>query len=97
MSQQGGQARQAAAAEPAARRSFLRRAVGALVGTPLAVGFTALVATHILWLLGCFRFLFPNVRVEPPTRFKVGYPGIVRSGSSGDEVQGPVWRVDCAP
>jgi len=56
------------------RRGFLRRAVGYLFGTPLAIGFTSLVVTHVMWLLGCMRFMIPNVLVEPPTRFKVGYP-----------------------
>ena len=29
----------------------------------------------MLWLLGLARFLFPNVLTEPPTNFKVGFPG----------------------
>ena len=55
------------------RRGFLRRTLGLLFGTPLAIGFTSLVTTHVLWLLGCLRFMFPNVLVEPPTKFKVGF------------------------
>jgi len=53
------------------RRGFL----SILFGTPLAVGFTSLAVTHVLWLLGLARFLFPNVLTEPPTNFKVGFPG----------------------
>ena len=53
------------------RRGFL----SVLLGTPLAVGFTSLAVTHVLWLLGLARFLFPNVLTEPPTNFKVGFPG----------------------
>jgi cytochrome b6-f complex iron-sulfur subunit len=56
------------------RRGFLRRTVGYLFGTPLAVGFTTLLVTHLMWLLGCIRFMFPNVLVEPPTKFKAGLP-----------------------
>ncbi len=52
----------------------MRRTIGFLIGTPLAVGFTSLAVTHVMWLLGGLRFMFPNVLVEPPTRFKVGSP-----------------------
>ena len=45
-----------------------------LFGSPMAIGFTSLVATHVMWLLGCVRFMVPNVLVEPPTKFKVGFP-----------------------
>jgi cytochrome b6-f complex iron-sulfur subunit len=31
-----------------------------------------LTSTGLLWLLGCLRFMFPNVGVEPPTTFKAG-------------------------
>ena len=58
-------------AEVSDRRGFL----SILFGTPLAVGFTSLAITHVLWLLGLARFLFPNVLTEPPTNFKVGFPG----------------------
>jgi cytochrome b6-f complex iron-sulfur subunit len=40
----------------------------------LAVGFGALVVSHVLWLLGLARFLFPNELIEPRARFKVGFP-----------------------
>jgi cytochrome b6-f complex iron-sulfur subunit len=33
-----------------------------------------LAATHLLWLLGLARFMFPNILIEPPSRFKVGSP-----------------------
>jgi cytochrome b6-f complex iron-sulfur subunit len=55
-----------------ARRGFLRRTVATLFGTPLAVGFTALTASVLAWTLGSLRFMFPNVLIEPRTRFKVG-------------------------
>ena len=53
-----------------ARRGFFRWCFG----SSLAVGFTALAVTHVLWLLGMMRFLIPNILIEPPTKFKAGYP-----------------------
>ncbi|MHB8863577.1 MAG: QcrA and Rieske domain-containing protein, partial [Pirellulaceae bacterium] len=54
------------------RRGFFRRIGGFWFGSLLASGFTALAATHLMWLLGTVRFMFPNVLIEPPTKFKVG-------------------------
>jgi cytochrome b6-f complex iron-sulfur subunit len=62
-----------AAAEAQSRRSFLAATTGFLIGSPLAIGFTTLAITHLMWLLGLARFMFPNVLIEPPTRFKVGF------------------------
>lgn len=62
------------------RRGFFRRAFAYLVGTPLAVGLTALAATLVMWLLAGLRFMFPNVLVEPPMTFKVGFPGDYTDG-----------------
>ncbi len=61
----------------------------------MAVGFTALVATHVMWLLGCVRFLFPNVLVEPPTKFKVGFPEDYATGQveSRFKTQHGIWVV----
>lgn len=56
------------------RRGFFAMLSGALFGSSLAIGFTTLAATHLLWLLGLARFMFPNVLTEPPTMFKVGFP-----------------------
>ncbi len=70
----------AAAAPSADRRSFLAGMMGILVGSPLAVGFSTLVVTHVLWLLGFARFMFPNILTEPPTRFKVGFPDDLATG-----------------
>ncbi|MFP6576683.1 MAG: Rieske 2Fe-2S domain-containing protein [Pirellulaceae bacterium] len=56
------------------RRGFIATLGGALFGSSLAVGFTSLAATHVLWALGLARFMFPNILMEPPTRFKVGFP-----------------------
>ena len=56
------------------RRGFMTILGGALFGSSLALGFTSLAATNLLWLLGLARFMFPNILMEPPTRFKVGFP-----------------------
>ncbi|MFP6621076.1 MAG: Rieske (2Fe-2S) protein [Pirellulaceae bacterium] len=56
------------------RRGFMATVGGALFGSSLALGFTSLAATHLLWALGLARFMFPNILMEPPTRFKVGFP-----------------------
>jgi len=45
------------------------------LGSSLALGFTSLAATLGMWTLGFARFMFPNVLREPPSRFKVGFPG----------------------
>jgi cytochrome b6-f complex iron-sulfur subunit len=55
------------------RRSFLAAALGVFFGSSLAIGFTNLAITHLMWLLGFARFMFPNILIEPPTRFKVGF------------------------
>ena len=33
-----------------------------------------------MWLLGTARFMFPNILIEPPTRFKVGFPDAFSPG-----------------
>ena len=58
----------------APHRSRRRRFLAAVVRSPLAVGFWTLAATNLLWLLGCFRFMLPNVLLEPPMRFRAGSP-----------------------
>ena len=52
------------------RRSFF----AVFLGSFLAVGFTTLALTNLLWLLGLARFMFPNILIEPPSRFRVGFP-----------------------
>jgi cytochrome b6-f complex iron-sulfur subunit len=46
-----------------------------LFGSSLAIGYTALSTTFGLWTLGFARFMFPNILTEPPSKFKVGFPG----------------------
>jgi cytochrome b6-f complex iron-sulfur subunit len=62
------------------RRSFFAAAMGVLFGSSLAVGFSSLAVTHLMWLLGLARFMFPNILIEPPTRFKVGFPDSLSPG-----------------
>ncbi|MCA9176033.1 MAG: Rieske (2Fe-2S) protein [Planctomycetales bacterium] len=57
------------------RRSFFAAFSGVLVGSSMAVGFASLAVTHLLWTLGLAKFMFPNILIEPPTKFKVGFPG----------------------
>jgi cytochrome b6-f complex iron-sulfur subunit len=64
----------ATAADGTTRRTFFAAAAGVLFGSSIAVGFTSLAVTHLMWLLGLARFMFPNILIEPPTRFKVGFP-----------------------
>lgn len=52
------------------RRSFM----SVLFGSALAIGFTSLGAWTALGGLGLARFMFPNIRTEPPSRFKIGFP-----------------------
>lgn len=68
------------AADAATRRSFFAAAAGVLFGSSLAVGFSSLAITHLMWLLGLARFMFPNILIEPPTRFKVGFPDQLSPG-----------------
>jgi cytochrome b6-f complex iron-sulfur subunit len=49
------------------RRSFV-----AVCFSPLVIAFGSMAATSLLWLLDLARFMFPNVLVEPPTKFKIG-------------------------
>jgi cytochrome b6-f complex iron-sulfur subunit len=61
----------------ASRRGFLAgftAAMAVLFQSSLALGFTSMAVTGVLWVLGFARFMFPNVLIEPPTKFKVGFP-----------------------
>lgn len=63
------------------RRGFLQRTLAALGGSYLAVGFTTLTATFLVWLLGAVRFFFPNVLIEAPTTFRAGPPDQLARGA----------------
>jgi cytochrome b6-f complex iron-sulfur subunit len=53
---------------------------GYILGNPLAIGFTSLATTGLVWTLGGARYMFPNVLVEPPTKFKAGFPDTLSPG-----------------
>lgn len=69
------------APEPVSRRGVLM----SLIGTPFAAAWTFIAATTATATLGVARFMFPNVLVEPPTRFKVGPPGDYPLGTVSDK------------
>lgn len=85
----------AAPADQQDRRGFLNSMMAALVGTPLAIGFSSLAITHLLWVLGFARFMFPNILTEPPTRFRVGFPDEYAPGQVQEKykAQFGVWIV----
>lgn len=64
----------------AASFAALAATLGYLLGNPLAVGFTSLATTGLVWTLGGARYMFPNVLVEPPTKFKAGFPDTLSPG-----------------
>ena len=68
-------ARPPAAAKPAeTRRGFFGALAGIAFGSAMAVGYVSLAVTSLLGVLGFARFMFPNILIEPPTRFRVGFP-----------------------
>lgn len=77
------------------RRGFLS-VMALMVGTGLGVGFTSLTMTFFVWLLGLARFMFPNVRIELPSKFKVGFPSDMSPGVVNErfKAQYGVWIVN---
>lgn len=67
-----------------------------LLGSALAIGFTTMTATFSLWTLGFARFMFPNILTEPPSKFKVGFPGNFAPGQVDSRfvAQFGVWVVN---
>ena len=53
------------------RRSIL----AAMFGSAIGLGFTAMGAAGGLWAAIAARHMLPNVDIQPPSRFKVGFPG----------------------
>lgn len=66
-----------------------------IAGSSLALGFTSLAVTNLLWVLGLARFFFPNILTEPPTKFKVGFPDTLAPGQVDErfKAQFGVWVV----
>jgi cytochrome b6-f complex iron-sulfur subunit len=46
----------------------------------MGFGFWMLAGVSALWTLASIKFLFPNVRREPPSKFKVGFPDAFPAG-----------------
>jgi cytochrome b6-f complex iron-sulfur subunit len=91
------QAESAPQAEPTVDRRR-RGILGAMLGTALGLGFTALGLCGALWTAIIGRFLMPNVVTEPASKFKVGFPGDYPAGyveSRFREKHG-VWIVNAA-
>ena len=80
----------------AAPREDRRGFISIFLGSFLAVGFTTLAVTNLLWLAGLARFMFPNVLIEPPNQFKVGFPTDFSPGSVAEafKAQFGVWIVN---
>jgi cytochrome b6-f complex iron-sulfur subunit len=59
---------------PPVAKSDRRGFFSVILGSFMALGFFTLGVTGGLWSLGMARFMFPNILIEPPSRFKVGFP-----------------------
>ncbi len=86
----------AAKAESAAEKTTRRTIFAVFFGSSLAIGFTTLGLTNLLWALGLARFMFPNILIEPPSRFKVGFPSDFAPGTveAKFKAQFGVWIVN---
>lgn len=67
-----------------------------LFGSALAIGFGAMTITAGLSSLVMARFFFPNLLVEPPSQFKVGFPGDFSGGTVATKfkAQFGIWVVN---
>ncbi|MFO0868230.1 MAG: ubiquinol-cytochrome c reductase iron-sulfur subunit [Pirellulales bacterium] len=85
----------AASKKDESRRGFFASVSYMIAGSSLALGFTSLAVTHLLWVLGLARYMFPNILTEPPTKFKVGFPDTLAPGQVDErfKAQFGVWVV----
>lgn len=62
----------------------------------LNLGYWNLAAVGALWTLASVKFMFPNVRREPPSKFKVGFPDAFPAGQvqTKYKAQFGVWVVN---
>ncbi len=83
-------------AKDAAPKEERRFFLSVLVGSFLGVGFSTLAATGGLWTLATLRFMFPNVLTEPPSKFKIGFPGDFPPGVVDEKfkAQFGIWPVN---
>ncbi|REK09491.1 MAG: Rieske (2Fe-2S) protein [Planctomycetota bacterium] len=67
-----------------------------MLGSCLGIGFVSMSTTFGLWLLGTARFMYPNVLMEPPSQFKVGFPSNFAPGQVETKFVGQygVWIVN---
>ena len=68
------------AAKPAAAKGGRRFFLFSLFASWIALAWTSMTAAFGLMALGTIRFLYPNVRTEPPSKFKAGYPDTFEDG-----------------
>ena len=82
--------------EPAIASEDRRFFVLLMLGSFLAVGFVTVSATLGLWTLAFARFMFPNILMEPPNKFKVGFTGDFPAGGVEEKFkpQFGVWVVN---
>jgi cytochrome b6-f complex iron-sulfur subunit len=80
---------------PAAAATDRRGFFSVFFGSFLALGFTAFGLTNLLWVLGVARYMFPNILIEPPSKFRVGFPNDFAPGSVSDKfkAQFGIWIV----
>jgi cytochrome b6-f complex iron-sulfur subunit len=73
------------------RRGFLL----AILAAPFALAWTLLTVTGVIAVLGAARFMFPNILVEPPSKFKVGPPDDYPGGTVSNKwkAQFGIWIV----
>lgn len=73
-----------------------RTMMAVLFGSMLAIGFGAMTMAAGLASLVTARFFFPNLLVEPPNQFKVGFPGDFSAGTVATKfkAQFGVWIVN---
>ncbi len=65
---------------PAAAKSKSKSAAKEERRDFLWIGFGSLAAVTAIWSLASLKFMFPNVRREPPSKFKVGFPDAYPAG-----------------
>ncbi len=82
----------AKASKEKSRRSFMEICFGSM----LAVGWGSMTMAAGLSSLVLARFFFPNLLIEPPSRFKVGFPGDFSTGTVATKfkAQFGIWVVN---
>lgn len=89
-------AKPTATAKSKSTKDDRRTLVAVMFGSMLAVGFGAMTMTAGLSSLLMARFFFPNLLIEPPSRFKVGFPGDFSAGTVATKfkAQFGIWLVN---